>query len=68
MLDSLIEFEVAYNLLKANHENITDLNEKDPIDYHYEQLKCDIGVVPEGIYYFFTYLLNFFLFSFVLIF
>lgn len=43
MLDSLLEIEVAYNLLK---DASSDSN-KDPIDVHYEQLKTKIEVVDK---------------------
>jgi len=39
MLDSLLEIEIAYNLLKVGDDKA-----KDPIDLHYEKLKTDIKV------------------------
>jgi hypothetical protein len=48
MLDSLTEIEAAYNLIKAEHENRTDLTEQDPIDFHYKQLQCEIDVLPKS--------------------
>ncbi|XP_047140981.1 poly [ADP-ribose] polymerase 1 isoform X1 [Hydra vulgaris] len=43
MLDSLMEIEVAYNLIKGTKDN----GAKDPIDLHYETLKTDIKVVDK---------------------
>jgi len=39
MLDSLLEIEIAYNLLKVG-----DDKGRDPLDLHYERLKTDIQV------------------------
>ena len=42
MLNSLLDIEIAYNLLKSSS------NEgKDPIDSHYEKLKTDINVLDK---------------------
>ncbi|XP_065057508.1 poly [ADP-ribose] polymerase 1-like [Rhopilema esculentum] len=41
MLDSLMDIEIAYNLLK------TSSKDKDPIDAHYDSLKADIKVVDK---------------------
>jgi len=41
MLDSLMEIEVAYSLLKAGDKE----TEKDPIDAHYEKLNTKIEVL-----------------------
>ncbi|XP_072031637.1 poly [ADP-ribose] polymerase 1-like isoform X2 [Amphiura filiformis] len=41
MLDSLLEIEIAYSMLKAD----ADSGDKDPLDAHYEQLKCCMEVV-----------------------
>ncbi|XP_065561172.1 poly [ADP-ribose] polymerase 1-like isoform X2 [Artemia franciscana] len=43
MLDSLMEIEVAYKLLKSGEEDKT----KDPIDRHYEQLNSKIEVLEK---------------------
>jgi len=43
MLESLLEIEVAYNLLKSGKGD--DDEGKDPIDAHYEKLKTDISVL-----------------------
>lgn len=40
MVDSLMEIEFAYNLIKSEHNDA-----KDPIDEHYEKLKTDIEVL-----------------------
>lgn len=40
MLESLLEMELAYGLLKEETDN-----EKNPIDCHYEQLKADIETI-----------------------
>lgn len=40
MLDSLLEIEIAYSLLKGSKGDA----EKDPLDLHYESLKADIHV------------------------
>ncbi|XP_055949557.1 poly [ADP-ribose] polymerase 1-like [Argiope bruennichi] len=42
MLDSLMEIEFAYNLLKEEHNE-----SKDPVDEHYEKLKTDIEPLPK---------------------
>lgn len=42
MLESLLDIEVAYSLLKGS---VTD--EKDPIDVHYESLKARIEVLDK---------------------
>ncbi|XP_013395651.1 poly [ADP-ribose] polymerase 1 [Lingula anatina] len=42
MLDNLLEIEVAYNLLKSGASE-----DKDPVDAHYEQLKCKMEVVEK---------------------
>lgn len=41
MLESLMEIEVAFNMLKAGD----DVKDKDPIDAHYEKLNTDIEVL-----------------------
>ena len=43
MLDSLLEIEVAFNLLKSEEKE--NSKEKDPIDAHYEKLKTKIQVL-----------------------
>ena len=40
MLDSLMEIEVAYNLIKGTQND----HAKDPVDLHYESLKTNINV------------------------
>jgi len=40
MLDSLLEIEIAYNLIKGEDSK----DAKDPLDAHYEKLKTDIKV------------------------
>ncbi|XP_038072994.1 poly [ADP-ribose] polymerase 1-like, partial [Patiria miniata] len=45
MLDSLLEIEVAYSLLKASRGTQAEQN---PIDANYEKLKCLMEVVPQG--------------------
>ena len=40
MLDSLLEIEIAYSLMKGSK----GAAEKDPLDVHYESLKADIYV------------------------
>ncbi|XP_019618728.1 PREDICTED: poly [ADP-ribose] polymerase 1-like isoform X2 [Branchiostoma belcheri] len=44
MLDNLLEIEVAYNLLKSGDDG----EGKDPIDAHYEKLKCKMEVVEKA--------------------
>lgn len=46
MLDSLTEIEIAYNLIKNKNEN-NELGEQDPIDYHFNQLNCDMQVLDK---------------------
>ena len=41
MLDSLLEIEVAYNLISDKEMS----DGKDPIDAHYEKLKTEISVL-----------------------
>ncbi|ETN76460.1 Poly(ADP-ribose) polymerase catalytic domain protein [Necator americanus] len=43
MLDSLLEIQVAYEVIKDEHSN-TD-TERDPVDIHYERLKCKMETV-----------------------
>lgn len=43
MLESLLEMELAYDLLNGE----TDAN-KNPLDGHYEQLKCDIASIDKS--------------------
>lgn len=40
MLDSLLEIEIAYSLMKGSEGDA----EKDPLDVHYESLKANISV------------------------
>jgi len=52
MLESLLEIEVAYNLLKSSDNEIRQREkeggqEKDPIDAHYEKLKTSIEVLDK---------------------
>ncbi|KAG8183478.1 hypothetical protein JTE90_001045 [Oedothorax gibbosus] len=42
MVDSLMEIEFAYNLIKSEHNDA-----KDPIDEHYEKLNTDIEVLSK---------------------
>ena len=42
MLNSLLDIEIAYNLLKSSSKE-----GKDPIDSHYEQLKTEIAVLDK---------------------
>lgn len=43
MLDSLMELEVAYSLMKSSHTSKTGSH----IDGHYEQLKTEIDILPK---------------------
>ena len=43
MLSSLLDIEVAYNLLKSSNAE-----GKDPIDSHYEQLNTEISVLNKS--------------------
>ena len=43
MLNSLLDIEIAYNLLKSSTKE-----GKDPIDSHYEQLKTEIDVLDQA--------------------
>ena len=43
MLDSLMEMEIAYNLLSVKSDST-----KNPIDLHYEQLNTDIDVIDKS--------------------
>ena len=43
MLDSLLEIEIAYNILKSDYEEL-DSDQKDAFDLHYERLKCSMEV------------------------
>ena len=40
MLNSLLDIEIAYNILKINSDNI-----EDPIDIHYKKLQCEMNVL-----------------------
>ena len=44
MLNSLLDIEVAYSLLKSSNK---DGENKDPIDIHYEKLKTGIEVLDK---------------------
>lgn len=44
MLDSLLEIEIAYSLLKGSKGDA----EKDPLDLHYESLKADIHEIEKS--------------------
>ncbi|KAG1667338.1 Poly [ADP-ribose] polymerase 1 [Nymphon striatum] len=44
MLDSLLEIEIAYNMLKG----AMDDKSKDPVDTHYDKLKTDISVLENS--------------------
>jgi len=49
MLNSLLDIEVAYSLLKTcNKENTEDGKSKDPIDINYEKLNTHIEVLKKG--------------------
>lgn len=41
MLDSLLDIEIAYSLLRES----LSVGEKDPMDVHYEKLKASIEVL-----------------------
>lgn len=42
MLNSLLDIEIAYNILKTDGENS---NEEDPIDTHYKKLNCEMSTL-----------------------
>ena len=42
MLNSLLDIEIAYNILKTDGG---DSNEDDPIDIHYKKLNCEMSVL-----------------------
>lgn len=44
MLDSLLEIEFAYNMMKTESESAI---KKDPVDEHYEKLQADIEVLED---------------------
>lgn len=44
MLDSLLDIELAYSLLKG-----TKSNEKHPLDVHYESLKTELKVIFQNL-------------------
>ena len=49
MLESLLEIEVAYSLLKSGGGDDADGGDaKDPIDAHYDKLKTDIAVLDKA--------------------
>lgn len=43
MLDSLLEIQIAYEVIKDERLNADD--ERDPVDVHYERLKCQMEVI-----------------------
>lgn len=43
MLDSLLEIELAYKIIKSEEED-KDAQQKDPFDVHYERLRCAMDV------------------------
>ena len=45
MLNSLLDIEVAYSLLKSSKEEGKSGESKDAIDIHYEKLKTDIEIL-----------------------
>jgi poly [ADP-ribose] polymerase 1 len=42
MLNSLLDIEIAYNILKTDGDSS---NEDDPIDIHYKKLNCEMSVL-----------------------
>jgi poly [ADP-ribose] polymerase len=44
MLNSLLDIEIAYNILKIDSNDA----EQDPIDMHYKNLHCEMDVVDEA--------------------
>lgn len=44
MLDSLLDFQFAYDFLKQGESTAAINNTRDPVDIHYEKLKCDMEV------------------------
>lgn len=42
MLENLLELHASYQLIKSEKES--DFASKDPVDVHYEKLKCNIEV------------------------
>ena len=59
MLESLMEIEVAFNLLKAGDA----VKDKDPMDAHYEKLNTEIEVTL--FLFYFVFIINANTFSFV---
>lgn len=55
MLESLMEIEVAFNLLKAGDA----VKDKDPIDAHYEKLNTEIEVTQCSLFISNTYFIQF---------
>ncbi|KIH43053.1 hypothetical protein ANCDUO_26952 [Ancylostoma duodenale] len=43
MLDSLLEIQIAYEVIKD--EGLNADGERDPVDVHYEKLKCKMEVI-----------------------
>ncbi|XP_055340113.1 poly [ADP-ribose] polymerase 1-like [Paramacrobiotus metropolitanus] len=43
MLDNLLEIEVAFSILRSGNRG----SDQDPLDQHYEKLKCDLEVVKK---------------------
>ncbi len=44
MLDSLLEIELAYSILKSEAEQEESIGNRDPIDVHYEKLNTNMEV------------------------
>ena len=44
MINDLIEIEIAYNLIKDSN----DETKEDPIDHHYNKLKCKINCLDSN--------------------
>lgn len=60
MLESLMEIEVAFSLLKAGDA----VKDKDPIDAHYEKLNTEIEVTDWSVYLFLMFIKFYFRYHF----
>ncbi|VDK58855.1 unnamed protein product, partial [Cylicostephanus goldi] len=48
MLDSLLDIQMAYEVIKEEAKEEKEGEERDPVDIHYEKLKCNMEVVEHG--------------------
>jgi len=51
MLDSLLDIEIAYNILKTDQNEMEENGTKDIFDLHYSKLNCCMEVFFIKIYF-----------------